>query len=356
MRTSKNSLDAKCRKNGQAFILMVFVACCVLPVPFSRSRLIPLVSLNLPRAPPDYEFVTFAFTANAGGRWTPEACRRAIRLTYSSLVRSQHDFPRLHVFTDVASIIPNRTTMGTRTDIVVHIGTPNELPRNQYTGKDAWKSLSRAKLDVVEQLILSEGKKMVWVDLDTLVFADLGVTNANSWLIGYQNGGCNGARNCSWEQTANGGESQLEIEPKFDALGDLWSLDLHAIAAVRQYEAEHMRRGLPLPKYDLQGYFSFMLQDQEMPAVLLHDILEYNFGFFCSNFKHPSSGNMELRVLDGDLTCPRRPNVNMSERVGAVSFTAPTFQELLLPSDVVALHWVKDQDARIWLEHWFSAL
>lgn len=356
MRGSKFAVENMCRGAALRRVLAVLaiIACSLPYVQISRqSRVAAPVAISLPQASPGYEFVTFAFTERAGGRWTADACYRAIRLTYSSLVKSQLELPRLHVFTDVARTVPNQTTMGTRADIEVHICTPEQLPQNDYTDKDPWKSLSRAKLDVAEQLILSRGKKIVWIDLDTLVFADLGITSKKSWLVGYQNGGCDGAKNCSWEHIANGGESKLEIKPKFDALGDLWSLDLKAIAAVRLYESEHVKSGLPLPKYDLQGYFSFMLQDQELPAVLLHDVIDCNFGFFCSDFKHPSSENMELAVVQRRLICPKRANVEMSEWVGAISFTAPTFQELLLRTDNVDFSWIGDREARSWLENWF---
>jgi len=311
------------------------------------------LTTSLSKLKPTYDFATFAFTDNAGGRWTLENCRRSLRLTYSSLVNSQAEFPRLHVFTNDLSVAPQSTFKNESVDIVAHYFDPARLPKNSYSGKSPWKTLSRSKLDFVERLIKTLQKQIIWIDLDTLVFIDLGVPRRVPWVIGYQNGGCDGARNCSWEHTAKGGKFDRDIDPKFDALGDLWSLDLRAICAIREYEKMHLSEGLPLPEYDLQGFFTIMLQDFSLPVFMLHDLINYNFGFFCSNFKHPSATNMELRAVDGCLSCPRRGNVDMSEAVGAISFTAPTFQSLLLKSDALNLAWVTDISAQRWLTRWF---
>jgi len=254
-----------------------------------------------PRDTSPIAFVTFAFTSGAGGRWKPEQCRRALRLMYSSLVKSQSEFPRLHVYTDELSVIPSVTTLGTKTDILVHKTKPELLPPNAYTGKNPWLSLSRAKLDVVESLSVHTRASIVWIDLDTLVFVDLSLTRTHSWVVGYQHGNCH---NCSREHVSTGGSFDLSLEPRFDIYGDLWALNLSSIAAFRRYEDAHVSRGLPLPRFDLQGYFSLMLQENALPASLLHDILDYNFGFVCSGFEHPTPANMKLEVVDGTLSCP----------------------------------------------------
>ena len=44
---------------------------------------------------------------------------------------------------------------------------------------------------MVEDLILQEGGRVVWIDLDTLVFVDLARAfqrGAASWMVGYQKG------------------------------------------------------------------------------------------------------------------------------------------------------------------------
>jgi len=128
-----------------------------------------------------------------------------------------------------------------------------------------------------------------------------------------------------------------QIEPKYDTLGDLWSVNLQAINVFKKYERKHIESGLELPKYDIQGFFSLMLQDGVLPVVLLHDELDNSFGFFCSNFKHPSVDNLELTVDAGLLVCPARPGVDMATKVGSISFTAPTFQQLFLDEDKIYL-------------------
>jgi len=301
------------------------------------------------------DFATFAFTAGAGGRWSSESCKRALRLTYSSLVRSQSKFPRLHVYTDDLTVVPKSTVSGIKTNIVVYQSRPDLLPVNQYTGTNPWLSLSRAKLDVVEHLMALTGRNIIWIDLDTLVFVDLSLTNTHSWVIGYQHGNC---FNCSEEHVNQGGTFDRPMEPKFDILGDLWALNLSVITAFRRYETKHVSSGLPLPRYDLQGYFSLMLADSALPVSLLQDVLDYNFGFVCSGFTAPSPTNMRLKVVEGTLSCPVEASLEkvLSERVGSISFTAPTFADMVLKEPIGNFMWVKDEHARAYLQSWFHVL
>lgn len=303
---------------------------------------------------PSVSFVTFAFTKSSGGRWDVVVCRRALTLMYSSLVKSQTEFPQLHVFTDVPEILPTTTLSGKQVSITAHVRRIEEICHNSYTGKDSWKSLSRAKLDVVEELVISSGGQVIWVDLDTLVFTDLGVSKYISWVVGYQHGSCKGRITCSAEHVSNGGPFLQIIEPRHDALGDLWSLNLTSISAVRRYEAMHERNELPLPHYDLQGYFSLMLQDGALPAQLLHETLDYNFGFVCSQFAHPTPENVILRVVSGKPSCsPGDLEHVMSRNVGSISFTAPSFQELFLKTERPEFDWLTDEQAATWLNSWF---
>jgi hypothetical protein len=100
------------------------------------------------------------------------------------------------VYTDVPEVVALETTMGTRTDIVSRVCDVTSLPINVYTKNDdkatlgsKWASLSRAKLDVVEDLIFHKGGRVVWIDLDTFVFVDLTRAfrpSVASWVVGYQ--------------------------------------------------------------------------------------------------------------------------------------------------------------------------
>ena len=314
---------------------------------------------------PAIRFATFAFTRNAGDRWGVDETRRALKLMYSSLVRSHAIKPTLHVYTDVPDVVPLETTMGTRTDIISRVCDVTSLPKNVYTKSSdkatknsKWASLSRAKLDVVEDLILQQGGRVVWIDLDTLVFTDLACAfqrGASSWVVGYQRGiQCKGLKHCAASHFQS-------VRPEFDVLGDLWSLDLAAIEKVRDYErrwvsSRWMRRP---PKYDLQAYFSLMLESGALPeSVLLHNILpDLNFGFTCSNFQHPTSANMEISVDKDDaqrLRCRVPKGVKMSARVGTISFTAWSFQKMFLDEEKPTFDSLSDdEDVCAWFARWF---
>lgn len=138
----------------------------------------------------EIQFVTFAFTKNAGDRWDTRSARTALRLMYSSLVRSQSTIPRLHVYTDAPDVVPEKTTFGAKTQIVVHACHAQSFPENPYSKIGKWAAVSRAKLDAVEDLLLQHGGRIIWIDLDTLVFVDLTKTfrQSPSWVVGYQRG------------------------------------------------------------------------------------------------------------------------------------------------------------------------
>ena len=300
----------------------------------------------------EIQFVTFAFTKNEGDRWDTRSARTALRLMYSSLVRSQSTIPRLHVYTDAPDVVPEETTFGAKTQIVVHACHAHSFPENPYSKIGKWAAVSRAKLDAVEDLLLQHGGRIIWIDLDTLVFVDLTKTfrQSPSWVVGYQRGvKCQGLSDCiplasSW------------VRPEFDTLGDLWSLDLHTITKVRDFEKRRITssRRRP-PKYDLQTYFGLMLEENTLPhSGLLHRILhEYNFGFFCSGFRHPTSQTLKLSVDKRHLVCPLKAGVDMGQRVGTISFTAKTYTFMLLNEERAHFDAVIDRSAREWLVTWF---
>ena len=298
-------------------------------------------------------FATFAFTENSGGRWSTETCKHALQVQYSSLVKSQRVFPHLYLYTDNRSVIPKRTFSGLDTRISAVITSPGSFPQNAYADVDPWRSLSRSKLDIVEKLIHETGKRIIWIDLDTLVFTDLSIADPSSWVVGYQHGFCSSG-NCSAEHKNMGGYFDRNIEPRFDAFGDLWALDRPAIHALREYENLHISRGQPLPLYDLQGYFTLMLQDRVLPASLLHEHLDSNFGFACSRSEHPTPWNMELYIMNNTLKCHLNDLEGIySERVGSISFTAPTFQSLFPASSELDFSWIADEEVRKWFRSWF---
>ena len=92
--------------------------------------------------------------------------------------------------------------------------------------------------------------------------------------------------------------------------------------------------------------------------LLLHNILPgLNFGFTCSNFQHPTSENMKVSVdTDADarrIACGIPKGVNMSPRVGVMSFTAKSFQRMFLSEERPTFTSFSDEDVRAWLTNWF---
>ena len=323
----------------------------------SRSFVEPCIGGRLEASTADHpepiRFATFAFARNAGKRWSVESTKTALQLMYSSLARSQaRKPPRLHVYTDTPDVIPIETTFGTEVDVIMHACDSHSFPPNAYTNVGPWAALSRAKLDAVEHVMTAFGARVIWIDLDTLVFVDLGQTfrQSSSWVVGYQRGAhCEGMRACFHS-------AHSSVRPEFDALGDLWSLDRETIAKVRDFERRRITSSARTPpKYDLQTYYGQMLEEEMLSSdVLLHKLLpSHNFGFFCSNFMHPTVENLELSIdEEGNLVCPRRPDVKMGERVGTISFTAKTFQSMF-SADGDVFETIAHPGARRWLRDWF---
>jgi len=291
----------------------------------------------------EVHFVTFAYP---GKRWDLVNSRRALRLMYSSLESSQVELPTLHVYTSLPSVIPTTTLRGSKPKITLHFLDREEFPKNPYTSINDWKSLSRSKLDVVEELLRRGHDHVVWIDIDTLVFVDLAKVFELSatFLVGFQHGSCGGRSDCTRED--------VHITPEFDAHGDLWSIDLSTIDKVRKFEHMYLSNSSnSLPRYDLQAYFSFMLQAGILPpSILVHRILPtYNFGFVCSDFKHPTSSNLHLFILNDQLHC-QDAVLKMPKTVGSISFTSPTFRKMFLNEDIPTFSSVRNPEVRRWLE------
>ena len=214
-------------------------------------------------------FITYAVegTTHIGTkeRWNRQDMRKALRLMYSSLVRT-HTFnnqpPLLYVYTNIPSSVltPITTTFATPTNIITRPYTPIQT---RY--KSAWKALLRSKLDIVLNH-LSSGERVVWIDLDTLVLDTLPFTV--SWVIGWEMGHATPLRNMG----------DLWVQPRSQAQGDIWFIN-EAIAR----RIIDMEQGLKvLPAYDLQGVFSIMLEQNIASLVVLQDIWNRSVGFKCS--------------------------------------------------------------------------
>jgi len=283
------------------------------------------------------------------GRWSEQDCTEGLKIMYSSLVRSQESHPVLFLHSDSPQVIPAHTTMQTATNIIpILIDVESVLKDSPYNMP--WHALSRAKLDFVEKLIREHGKPVVWIDLDTLLFVDISKSFAlsSSWVLGFHHGGCEGKLTCS--------ALSEPITPAFDAQGDMWSLDLAAIAEVRKFEYELLLSNSTLPSFDLQGYFSMMLQRRILSADLLHRLLPFNFGFACSSFTHPTAANLKItfsRTESKMLQCPLHIGVDMPKETGGISFTASTFSTLLLHNETPQFKYFGDETIQSWFLDWF---
>ena len=287
-------------------------------------------------------FATFAFTHV--GRWSADEMVRGLQLMYSSLVRAHACVPKLYVYTDSSVVIDRltslKTTMRGATSILPKYIDSNIVADHGFP--DPWMKLSRFKLDVLKGH-LQQGRQVVWIDIDTLVFHDLSalMRAAPSWLIGWHHGKAGGGPSPPGVNV-----SGHTIPPKFQAQGDLWTIDLEGIGEVESLERKLRSQDTELPLYDLQGYFTVLLTTNSTRMRLAQDIApEFAFGFACSSYQHPSNKTFRpLITEDDELFCEGKP-------VGSISFTAPTFTTMLLESDSFSA--ILDDATRGWFRRFF---
>lgn len=237
-------------------------------------------------------------------------------------------------------------------------------------------ALSRAKMDTFEQHLphindedgknVTSSSSVVWIDLDTIIFHKSAIVNPGPWVYGYQG-----------------------MQGKNDCLGDMWSLTHQAIKDVRDLEQNLVKNNPSrIPKYDLQGYYSRILDMQDnrnknefvssSPSNdnkwnVVQDLHpEFAFGFYCTLGSHPkldkigksikSSLVEEVHLDDNESnttkTYPKVTDVTNSssstkitcrgKQIASLSFTASTYHELFLGG--------KDNDSKIWRYPTFDAI
>ena len=289
------------------------------------------------------QFVTFGFTHV--GRWAQKTLIEGLTLMYSSLVRSHKCMINLHVYSDNVALImvlkDLRTTMGTKTNITTHFLSPASIGENGYSSP--WIRLSRHKLNIMSKHV-RHGTRVVWIDVDTLVFTDLtkAFEGSSTWVVGWHTGN----KNLGKDYRTSG----VAIPPRFQAQGDLWSVDSDAIEEILVLEKTLKVK----PEYDLQGYFSILLARGSSRFHLLTDVMaNFTFGFQCSNGEHPNKSNFDPRVVDNELHCLDKQNTGLSTRVGSISFTAPTFSKLFLSGDISKMSNIANEEVRDWLIMFF---
>jgi len=317
-------------------------------------------------------FVTFAISTDEKGRWSFKDAARAIRIMYSSLVRSHgcavqlnvHSNLVRHALGSVCYCLPFQpshfnttnalhsqhpkdarkelildgsqryTTMGTKMNGIVFHDFNEAYMNNPYNDKvmfpraSKWFALSRAKLDTYEEYLMNGSPQQpVWIDLDTLVFDRAAVNAPVPWVYGYQSGF---RRNTCF--------------------GDMFSLDMETVHDIRQLEQELLLERIlsgnktTLPMYDLQGYFEILLNREHCSGSRLHIVQEeypaFSFGFDCFGRKHPTPEllNNGVKPWKGGsgsegkwLMCKNFRNEDAM--VASMSFTASSFKRFFMGSD-----------------------
>lgn len=358
-------------------------------------------------------FVTFAVSRGEKGRWSFKDAARAIRIMYSSLVRSHGCAVQLNVHSNLVRhalgivclclpVHPSHcntthalhsqhpkdarkalildgsqgyTTMGTKMNGLVFHEFNEEYMNNPYNDDvmfpraSKWFALSRAKLDTFEEyLINGSPQQPVWIDLDTIVFDKAAVNAPVPWVYGYQ---FDGNRNTCY--------------------GDMFSLDKETVQDIRRLEQElmleriHSGNKTSLPMYDLQGYFEILLnreQNETSAARLssnrtktktgrrsrLHIVQEeypaFSFGFDCAKGQHPKPDYLKDGVKpwkggsgsEGKwLMCQ---NFRDEEAmVASMSFTASSFKLFFMGSDDdTRFDIIADEEARNVMNNFFYNL
>mmetsp|Transcript_6874 Transcript_6874/g.8452 ORF Transcript_6874/g.8452 Transcript_6874/m.8452 type:complete len:405 (-) Transcript_6874:1223-2437(-) len=328
-------------------------------------------------------FVTFAVSVDNSiwdriklkrrGRWSSDDGARALRILYSSLVRSHGCSVQLHVHSNMPPEIARNvyirngprgySTMGTQMNGIVFHEVNKTYWNNPYNDMkivphaSKWFALSRAKLDTFEEYLIDGGPQPVWIDLDTVVFDRAAVNSTVPWVYGYHHG--NKTRN--------------------HCFGDMFSLDTETLQEVRRLENELINENKTLPTYDLQGYFSILMERQQKEASsylypvslssfnnshaasLLHVVQEdspnFAFGFDCSADLHPEPRYLKDRVRrwngeKGRLMCKNLRGEDT--KVASMSFTAPTYKSFFLESNEdTAFDVIVDEGGRNALNEFF---
>jgi len=310
-------------------------------------------SMSAPGAVPPV-FVTYAI---GGARWTATSIARAIRLQYSSIVRSQPGRPLLYVYTNAPQLpIPSNTTFGApvrievrnasidtsvKGNLSVNLAGVSHRCRERYVRRGSWICLSRTKLELM-RAHSEAGERAVWIDLDTLVFKPV---PPREFVVGYQHG-----KSRADGPSVFGG---ARIAPRHEAYGDLWSLDAATIDKILRMEDG--MSDAELPDYDTQGLIAIALTRGVIDTPIVQDLdASQSYGFECvdrhghpnSAIGHPGSGNMKMAVVNGDLACKGKP-------IAALSFTATIYAKLALRSDRPDFKWANNDAGKRWLTDYF---
>lgn len=268
--------------------------------------------------------VNFITIAKLGSRWSSSSTAQdALRVVTRSL-RLNHRCFKLHLYTDVkeGSEMERKLKLVGGDDVQLH-QYPNDLPRNAYSGRNAWLELSRRKLDVVSRHMKKYGHKVIWTDLDTLILTDLSCaySKLQNFVV---------SRDWPGEHYMRGpGNVGVRVRHGYSVYGDFWMADNALIDRVLDLE----KRGMPPPSFDLQDYFAYMLNLCDGSLTDLRGYLTDDkdkpqcLGFDYSNGHHPYTQNIyPMRVINDTLYCSvERDSRLVQYRMASMSFIYPLF-------------------------------
>jgi hypothetical protein len=205
--------------------------------------------------------------------------------------------------------------------------------------KRQWLSISRSKLDLV-QIHLSQGEKVIWIDLDTIIAHDFSCfytlpnfvvapglwrpyfSVINKWMPvkgGPNVGTRRGWKNASFSQYA-------AYASKHFVYGDLWMADQDLVDAAVDVEAELYSQSL-FAEYDVQHYFS-VLHARNFPLYDLALDTDLCMGYqFVKGHTMPwlkYAAGIGLATVNGELYCSET-----CKKVGVLSFTWSSYQSMI---------------------------
>jgi len=311
-------------------------------------------------------FVTYAvgssdFMQMVGkNRWSHKDVKKALRMLYSSLVKSHGCSPILHVHTKLSpqqakklylgdSIATTTTTMGSQITQIFFHPIERAYLNNAYSSiwkLNDWFALSRSKLETYEAHMNdnnNENIRHVWADLDTLIFDKVAVQAPAPWVFGRYQG------HPDDQDTTTTTPTPWEL-----SYGDLWALDLQAIQEIRTVEQKILKEG-KAPTYDLQEYFPILLQKEPRWKAVQDLYPDYAYGFDCANNEHPFPKELGQGIqARGGTTTTGIGCGKQRKPVGSISFTAPSFKQAVLEANGdPSFNFVQDPAARQWLRDFF---
>jgi hypothetical protein len=219
----------------------------------------------------------------------------------------------MYVYTNKMDIDvwPVRTTWGALGNTVLR-DVGNVTHKNPYHHFDInglpWKSVSFHKIRLVQQHLL-HGEKVIWIDIDCLLFVDLrkAYKEVSNFVV-YGEG---------WHKMGSDRVTQVHIPLRNRVYGDIWMADLPMVTEVYRLLDIPVR---PLPYMDCQDFWSLFVTLGNFSISGLQDL----YPGHCWGFRYTPDMGKTLQVdvdkTGSDLICS-----NDSLPVGNMAFNHGTF-------------------------------